>query len=158
MVGMTRPLTPAQLGPRLAEVYHLLGPLYRAAQRWVEGDEPTMGMSMGVRAVLDELNWSSPATVPALARRLDVSRQFVQRMVNDALAAGWVERHPNPEHQRSSLLDLTSAGQQAIDAVIRREHERLGRTPGGLSDQDIDATLRVLDAMRKGIDLPEVTD
>lgn len=150
---MSVPLGPDRLGLRLAEVYGVLGPLYRRVQRRVEMDESVMGMSIGVRAVLDELRrTSSAATVPALTERLDLSRQFVQRMVNDAIAAGWLDRRANPAHRRSPLLVLTSAGVTVIDAVLAREHELMGDTPGDLTEQDVDTTLRVLAAMRAAVD------
>ena len=151
--AVSRPLDPSALGPRLAEVYHLLGTVYRQVQRRVESDEPRMGMSVGVRAVLDQLHRrEAPATVPALASSLHLSRQFVQRMVNDALDAGWLERRPNPTHRRSVLLALTPAGRSAIDAVVAHEHTLMGRTPGDLTDDDVDTTLRVLTAMRAALD------
>ena len=150
---MSVPLGPDQLGLRLAEVYSVLGPVYRRVQRRVEMNESAMGMSIGVRAVLDEMRrTSSAATVPALTERLDLSRQFVQRMVNDAIAAGWLDRRANPAHRRSPLLALTSAGVTAIDAVLTREHELMGHTPGDLTEQDVDTTLRVLAAMRAAVD------
>jgi DNA-binding MarR family transcriptional regulator len=154
-VRMAGAVEPSRLGVRLAEVYRLLGPLYRQVQRRVEADEPVMGMSTGVRAVLDELAQVRQATVPALAARLGISRQFVQRMVNDAIAARWVVRGDNPAHRRSSLLALTPDGRRAIGAVLDREHELMGRTPGALTDDDIDTTLRVLAAMRAALDALE---
>jgi DNA-binding MarR family transcriptional regulator len=147
MSGMARPLRPSELGPRLAGVYQVLGPLYRAAQRRVETDEPVMGMSVGVRAVLDELTLQAPATVPELARRLGLSRQFVQRMVNDARDAHWVTLLENPAHARSSLIDLSGRGESAIHDVHEREHELMGRVGGRLTAQDVETTLRVLREM-----------
>ena len=155
MRAVTGVLEPERLGARLAGVYRQLGPLYRQVQRRVEADEPAMGMSVGVRAVLDELCHAQQATVPTLAAGLGLSRQFVQRMVNDAFAAGWVERRGNPGHRRSALIVLTDEGRAAIDAVLAREHELMGRTPGGLTDADIDTTLRVLGAMRAALDALE---
>ncbi|MEV6427741.1 hypothetical protein [Nocardia sp. NPDC051463] len=58
-----------------------------------------------------------------------LSRQFVQRTVNDA-AADLVEFQPNPLHQRSPLIALTPAGTSAITAAIRREHALPRRTGG----------------------------
>ncbi|MBM6401066.1 MarR family winged helix-turn-helix transcriptional regulator [Phycicoccus sonneratiae] len=150
---MTTPLPPDRLGSRLAEVYHLLGTVYRQVHRRVETDEPAMGMSVGIRAVLDALHRRDrPSTVPRLATDLELSRQFVQRMVNDALDRGWVERRDNPEHRRSVLLVLTPAGRAAIDAVVAREHALMGATPGGLTEDDVTTTLRVLGAMRTALD------
>lgn len=152
MAGMARPLTPAELGPRLATVYQVLGPLYRRVLRRVEADQPEMGMSVGVRAVLDELEVASPATVPDLARRLDLSRQFVQRSVNDARDVAWVELVDNPAHRRSSLVEITWAGLAAIQRVHEREQALMGLVGGDLTAEDIDTTLRVLREMLAAIE------
>lgn len=76
---------------------------------------------VGVRAVLDQLRREGERTVPQMARAQGLSRQFVQRMVNDARAAGYVDLRDNPAHQRSSLVALTQPGREAIDAVTARE-------------------------------------
>src|SRR5690625_6399370 len=88
---MENALPPDQLAARLAEVYVEIGPLYRKVARIVERSQPVMGMSVGVRAVLEQLSRLGERTVPQLARAQDLSRQFVQRMVNDAKEAGFVE-------------------------------------------------------------------
>ncbi|MDA3649350.1 MarR family transcriptional regulator [Saccharopolyspora indica] len=151
MVGNS-PLPPDELGPRLAEVYAVLGPLYRRVARLVERDSPRDGLSIGVRAVLERLELAGTAeTVPQIARTLELSRQFVQRMVNDALEQDFVALKPNPAHRRSSLVELTDAGRAAINALQRREHETMGRVGGDLTEADIDTTLRVLRHMLAAI-------
>lgn len=143
-----RPLTPDELGPRLAEVFALVGPLYRRAQRKVEEDAPIEGLSVGVRAILELLSLRGTSlTVPQMGRALAVSRQFAQRMTNDAAAHGYVESRPNPAHQRSLLIHLTDAGQTAIDAVTAREHAVLRGVGGGLTDTEVTACVRVLTHM-----------
>ena len=112
-----KPLPPDELGHRLTEVFDLVGPLYRLTQRKVEQGESVEGLSVTVRAVLDLLHKRGPLTVPAMGRALAVSRQFVQRTVNEAAAQGLVESIPNPAHQRSSLIRLTDPGREAITAV-----------------------------------------
>jgi DNA-binding MarR family transcriptional regulator len=143
------------LAARLAEVYLVVGPLYRKVLRAVERDQPAMGMSVGVRAVLDQLRREGARTVPAVAREQDLSRQFVQRMVNDAATEGWVESLPNPEHRRSHLIRLTVVGEAAIDAVLAREHALLLEVGAGLTEADVAATLRVLRAMEAALDRAE---
>lgn len=91
-----KPLPPDELGPRLMEVFDLVGPLYRRVQRKVEQGEAVEGLSVGVRAVLDLLHRHGPMTVPQMGRAQAISRQFVQRMVNDAAARGLVESTPTP--------------------------------------------------------------
>ncbi|WP_280696091.1 MarR family winged helix-turn-helix transcriptional regulator [Kitasatospora sp. GP82] len=129
------------------EVFALVGPLYRRVQRKVEQDAPIQGLSVGVRAVLDLLREYGPMTVPQMGRAQALSRQFVQRMVNDAAAQHLVETFPNPAHQRSSLIRLTDDGRAAITAVTTRERALLRHVGGDLTDADITACLRVLGRM-----------
>ncbi|MEU2060754.1 MarR family transcriptional regulator [Streptomyces sp. NPDC013455] len=136
-----------ELAERLTEVFDLVGPLYRRVQRKVEEAAPIEGLSVGVRAVLDLLRARGALTVPQMGRTLALSRQFVQRMVNDAARQGLVEATPNPAHRRSSLIRLTGPGRAAIGAVRAREHELLRRVDGELTMADVDTCLRVLGAM-----------
>ncbi|SEK34190.1 DNA-binding transcriptional regulator, MarR family [Streptacidiphilus jiangxiensis] len=140
------PLSPDELPGRLMEVFALVGPLYRRVQRRIELDA-THGVSVGVRAVLDLLRENGPMTVPQMGRAQSISRQFVQRMVNDGMAAGLVEAVPNPAHARSSLIRLTGAGRAAIDTIVDREHAVLRQAAGDLTDTDLSTTVRVLGRM-----------
>jgi DNA-binding MarR family transcriptional regulator len=137
---------------RLIEVFDLVGPLYRRAHRKVEQDAPTGGLSVGVRAVLNMLREHGPMTVPQMGRDQALSRQFVQRMVNDAAARGLVESVPNPAHRRSSLIRLTGTGRAAITAVIDRERAVLREAGGGLADADITSCIRVLSHLLRFLD------
>ncbi|NEC27588.1 MarR family transcriptional regulator [Streptomyces sp. SID8111] len=143
----TTPLPPDHLADRLTEVFDLVGPLYRRVHRKVELTAPLEGLSVGVRAVLDLLHKQGPLTVPQMGRAQDLSRQFVQRMVNEAAAQGLVETAPNPAHRRSRLIRLTTAGTTTIEAVHAREHALLRTIDGNLTTADVDACLRVLAAM-----------
>ncbi|MDT0614097.1 MarR family winged helix-turn-helix transcriptional regulator [Streptomyces lancefieldiae] len=146
------PLPPDVLARRLTEVYDLIGPLYRRTQRSVEQGLAVHGLSVGVRAVLALLHRNGPMTVPQMGRAQAISRQFVQRMVNDAAARGLVESVPNPAHRRSSLIRLTDEGRAAITAVLDREHLVLREVGGDLTDADVATCLRVLGAMLGALD------
>ncbi|MER6981691.1 MarR family winged helix-turn-helix transcriptional regulator [Streptomyces carpinensis] len=139
--------SPDEVAERLTEVFGLVGPLYRRVQRKVEQQVPAEGLSVGVRAVLDLLRVQGPMTVPQMGRAQALSRQFVQRMVNDAARHGMVEILANPAHRRSSLIRLTDEGRAAISAVRAREHALLRQVDGDLTIADIDACIRVLGAM-----------
>ncbi|AIS01781.1 MarR family winged helix-turn-helix transcriptional regulator [Streptomyces glaucescens] len=151
-----KPLPPDELGHRLTEVFDLVGPLYRRVQRAVEQGEAVEGLSVGVRAVLDLLRRHGPLTVPQMGRAQAISRQFVQRMVNEATARGLVESIPNPAHQRSSLIRLTDEGRSAITAVLAREHTVMREVGGGLTEAEVTACLRVLGEMLKVFDHVDV--
>ncbi|MEU9734556.1 MarR family transcriptional regulator [Streptomyces sp. NPDC048002] len=150
------PLDPDELGHRLNEVYDLVGPLYRRAFRKVEQGEQIEGASVGVRSVLDLLRRHGPLTVPQMGRILALSRQFVQRMVNDAAEHGWVEITPNPAHQRSSLIRPTAAGEELITAVLAREHALNRQVGGDLTDADVRACVKVLTEILKTFDHVDV--
>ena len=145
------PLAPEALAPRLAEVYVALGPVYRRVARLVEQDEQVSGLSVGVRNVLDQLRRDGERTVPQLARAQDLSRQYTQRMVDQAAADGLVELIENPAHRRSRLVRLTPAGDAAITAVIERELSLLERVGGDLTAAELDGTLRVLHHMDQAL-------
>ena len=150
------PLPPGELAVRLAEVYLLVGPLYRRVLRKVELGEEIEGLGVGVRAVLDMLRREGPMTVPQMGRAQALSRQFVQRMVNDAAARGFVEAVPNPAHRRSSLITLTEPGRVVIEAVTAREHGLLGQVGGELTQADVDACVKVLSRMLDALSDVEV--
>jgi DNA-binding MarR family transcriptional regulator len=127
----------------LAQVFDLVGPLYRRAQRKVEQDVAAAGLSVGVRAVLTMLYRQGPMTVPQMGRAQALSRQFVQRMVNEAAARDLVAPTPNPAHRRSSLIRLTPAGHRLIDAALDRERATLSQV-GDLTEAEIATCLKVL--------------
>ncbi|MFJ5642660.1 MarR family winged helix-turn-helix transcriptional regulator [Streptomyces sp. NPDC093223] len=156
MNDIDEPLGPDELGDRITEVYDLIGPLYRRAFRKIEQGEQIEGASVGVRSVLDLLRRFGPMTVPQMGRIMALSRQFVQRTVNDAAARGWAEVIPNPAHQRSSLIRLTDAGRTVITAVLAREHAVNRQVGGGLTDAEITACVRVLRELLRTMDHVDV--
>ncbi|KEI44845.1 MarR family winged helix-turn-helix transcriptional regulator [Saccharopolyspora rectivirgula] len=143
-----KPLPPEELGPRLAEVYSVVGPLYRRAVRAIEQHPSQKGIPVAVRALLEYLDRTGrAATVPQIARSLGLSRQFVQRTVNQARQQEFVELLPNPAHRRSPLIGLTATGHATFTAVEQREQQLLGRIASDITDTDVEATLRVLRTM-----------
>ncbi|MEU3556547.1 MarR family winged helix-turn-helix transcriptional regulator [Streptomyces fragilis] len=141
------PMDPDARARRLTEVFDLVGPLYHKVFRKVEQETPVDGVSVGVRAVLDLLDRHGPLTVPRMSRAQALSRQFVQRMVNDAVARGFAESRPNPAHRRSPLIALTPAGARAVAAVTAHERTLLRQVDGDLTHEDVDACLKVLGRM-----------
>ncbi|MGW1623933.1 MarR family winged helix-turn-helix transcriptional regulator [Streptomyces sp. NPDC002172] len=156
MNDIDKPLAPDELGDRITEVFDLIGPLYRRAFRKIEQGEQIEGASVGVRSVLDLLRRYEPMTVPQMGRIMALSRQFVQRMVNDAVARGWAEVTPNPAHQRSPLIRLTAEGRATITAVLAREHALNRQVGGDLTDAEITACVRVLKQLLRTFDHVDV--
>ncbi|WP_329295464.1 MarR family winged helix-turn-helix transcriptional regulator [Streptomyces pseudovenezuelae] len=157
MSDMDKPLPPDELGHRVSEVFDLVGALYRRGLRKLEQDEAVAGVSVGVRSVLVLLHRYGPMTVPQMARIMALTRQFVQRMTNEAMERGWTEATPNPAHQRSSLIRITDDGGAVITAILAREHA-LNRQVGGgeLTDAELRACVRVLKEMLRTFDHVDV--
>lgn len=149
------PLPPDELGHRVSEVFDLIGALYRRGLRKIEQGQQVEGVSVGVRSVLALLRRHGAMTVPQMGRIMTLTRQFVQRMVNDAVAEGWAEVTPNPAHQRSSLIRITPEGEAMIDTILAREHALNRQVGGDLTDADLRACTRVLKEMLKTFDHAE---
>lgn len=67
-------------------------------------------------------------TIPQIARRLGVSRQNEQRVVNDLVGAGLAEYAPNPDHKTSPLARLTAEGDRvlrSINAAAEESHQAI---------------------------------
>lgn len=82
-----------------------------------------------------------------LAERLGMSDQGAAKIVNEMEQRGYLERHPDPVDGRIKKLRLSSRGAKAL-AAARRFHaayvRRLGKS---LSEDDLAATRRVLEAV-----------
>ena len=119
-------------------------PLMQAAEAAVERGLEGSGLTVRMRAVLEILADGGPATVPDIAQRLEIKRQYVQLMINDTHAAGFTKAVANPRHQRSKLIALTEAGQSLIAQVMQREKELLQTIGSDLSEDELVITLKTM--------------
>lgn len=119
-------------------------PLMQAAEAAVERGLEGSGLTVRMRAVLEILADGGAATVPDIAQRLEIKRQYVQLMINATHAAGFTEAVPNPRHQRSKLIALTEVGQSLITQVMQREKELLQTIGSDLPEDELAITLRTM--------------
>lgn len=122
-------------------------PLLQQIETAVAAGLDGTGLTVRMRAVLEILVSDGPSTVPALARRLSIQRQYVQLMVNDTEAVGLTTRFPNPAHRASPLIDLTAAGREAISEALDREAAIVERIARQFDPNDIAAAKRVSDGL-----------
>jgi DNA-binding MarR family transcriptional regulator len=78
-------------------------------------------LSLGKRGVLLLLMRSGPQTVPQIAQKKEVSRQYIQKVVNQLAQVGYVAFAENEAHKRSSLVQLTDQGRTYL--IGRLQHE-----------------------------------
>jgi len=77
-----------------------------------------------------------PQTVPSIARAMGLTRQAVQRLVNELVADGLIEGRPNPAHRRANLFALTDLGEAAVADASARQAP--AKSSSGFDDMDDD--------------------
>lgn len=108
--------------------------------------------SAGRRSILKSLTSGGPQTVPQMARLRAVSRQHIQKLVNDLVADGLVELTDNPAHRTSRLVRITEKGEAVASATARREAEILPEVSRGIPLEDIRKATRVLQSLKRGFE------
>lgn len=138
------------------QLHHLIWmsrPLMQAAESCVEAGLAGTNLTVRMRAVLEILDKYGDQTVPELAARLEIQRQYVQIMCNETLASGFIEQRPNPRHKRSSIMALTDQGRTLIEDILTREMQIMEQMSEELSEEDIttalNVVLAVLDSLKK---------
>jgi DNA-binding MarR family transcriptional regulator len=119
-------------------------PLMQAAEACVEAGLIGTNLTVRMRAVLEILDKYGEQTVPEIAARLEINRQYVQIMCNETLASGFVEQRANPRHKRSPILALTDHGRTLIQEIISREMKLVDEIGGNLSPEEISTALKVV--------------
>jgi DNA-binding MarR family transcriptional regulator len=85
------------------------------------GDEITapFGLTSARWKVLGAIATSGrPLHVAQIARNMGITRQAVQRIVNELEKEGLVALGVNPDHQRASLVNLTDQGHSVYSKVM----------------------------------------
>lgn len=106
---------------------YLTTQLARHVQRMVSeafDEVDARGYHYRLLAALDEVGPTSQAD---LGRRVDVDRSDVVAAVNELVAAGQVERAPDPADGRRNVISLTPAGRRQLrrlDGALDRTQER----------------------------------
>jgi DNA-binding MarR family transcriptional regulator len=83
----------------------------QAANACVEAGLEGTELTVRMRAVLEILRRHGDQTVPDIAARLEIKRQYVQLMVNEVLAGGFVEQRANPSAASSERTEKQMAAQ-----------------------------------------------
>ncbi|PPF85664.1 MarR family transcriptional regulator [Subtercola sp. Z020] len=110
-----------------------------------------LGLTSARWQVLGAIGVGPSRPVAWLARDLGVSRQNVQRIVNDLQRDGLVSLEPNPHHKRAQLVEITSTGRDALDSATRRAKPWAEHAAAGIDPDDIETTQRVLHAIGDAI-------
>lgn len=128
----------------LYQIVWMSRPLMQAAEAAVDAGLAGTGLTVRMRAVLEILHRDGAQTVPDIATKLAIQRQYVQLMVNETLSAGLTVTRPNPRHKRSSLLELTDPGRALIETVMAGERAVLAEIADAIEATEAQAALRLI--------------
>ena len=132
---------------KLYDLIWMSRPLMQAAEACVETGLAGTDLTVRMRAVLEILRAHGELSVPNIAAKLEIQRQYVQVMVNETLASGFTTQRPNPRHKRSPLLALTDQGRAMIESIMQKEMDLMTLIAAGFPDDDIATALRVVEAV-----------
>jgi DNA-binding MarR family transcriptional regulator len=108
-------------------------------------------ITLGMRAVLEQLARGGPSTVPEIARARYVTRQHIQMLVNGLSEQKLVAFQNNPAHKRSPLVRLTPKGERTIERMLEKERRLLAGN-FGIRSADLQHAADVLRTVRAGFD------
>ncbi len=137
--------------PDLAPIVSRISRLYSLLKAASDEMHAEIGVTASMRNVMTLLATAGDRTVPELARERAVSRQHVQSVINDLLAAGLVRPAPNPSHRRSPRLALTDEGLRRLRMVSEREAQTLSRIAPAVSHLDLAAAARLFDSLERDL-------
>jgi DNA-binding MarR family transcriptional regulator len=93
-----------------------------------------------------------PLSVAQIARNMGLTRQAVQRLVNEMEADELVQFAPNPHHQRAKLVVLSAAGKSAFAAAMKRQTAWATELGTGFTARKIAAAVVTLRSIRQRLD------
>lgn len=129
----------------ILETFRLNGALLSAGDRLI-GD---LGLSSARWQVLGPIADAPQAlTVAQIARNMGLTRQAVQRVVNEMVADGLLQLASNPRHRRARLVAMTDEGRRVYEAAMARQAPWASALGGGLTEAEINDACRVLLALR----------
>jgi DNA-binding MarR family transcriptional regulator len=135
--------------PDLAPLIDRVPRLYYQLRAFADELNGVLGVSASMRGVMTQLSTGRARTVPDLARERQVSRQHVQTVVNDLMAAGLARTEANPASRRSPLISLTDEGRRHLRLIREREAAVLSQIAPAISHGELAAAMRLFDILER---------
>ncbi|MBV8371775.1 MAG: MarR family transcriptional regulator [Candidatus Eremiobacteraeota bacterium] len=106
------------LGNLAVEIFRLNGALLSSGNSMTRD----LGMSSSRWQVVGAIEMAGrPLSVSQIARNMGLTRQSVQRLVNELEADGFLVLADNPNHRRASLASLTPTGRRVFRKIMDRQ-------------------------------------
>ena len=133
------------------EVFRLNGALLAAGDALVHD----LGLTSARWQVLGAVALS-PVALPVahLARNMGLTRQAVQRVVDDLRAEGLVQLEPNPHHRRAMLVTMTETGEVAYRQASELQQRWADDLVVDLPAEAVEAAAGLLRTLQQRLDRP----
>jgi DNA-binding MarR family transcriptional regulator len=130
----------------IIDVFRLNGALLASGDTLVKD----LGLTSARWQVLGAIAFSPvPLPVAHLANNMGLTRQAVQRSVDEMLSDGLVRLEPNPHHKRAMLVMMTERGESAYRAASVRQERWADALADGLSHRGVEAAGRLLRELQR---------
>jgi DNA-binding MarR family transcriptional regulator len=135
----------------IIDVFRLNGGLLASGDTLVKD----LGLTSARWQVLGAIALSPvPLPVAHLANNMGLTRQAVQRSVDEMLSDGLVRLDPNPHHKRAMLVTMTGRGESAYRAASERQERWADALGDGLSHGGVEAADRLLRDLQRRLASP----
>jgi DNA-binding MarR family transcriptional regulator len=120
----------------ILDVFRLNGALLASGDTLVKD----IGLTSARWQVLGAIALSPvPLPVAHIANNMGLTRQAVQRSVDEMLSNGLVRLDPNPHHKRAMLVTMTERGTSAYRAASERQVRWADGLAAGVSPEGVEA-------------------
>lgn len=110
-------------------------------------------LSMSQISALSTIQRHGPLRVGELARREQISKSSVTRLVARLEGTGYLERTVDPDDGRSFMVAITAHGHELLAAARQRANEFLALQVGRLSEDDRRSIMAALPSLERLIAL-----
>lgn len=97
--------------------------------------------------LLYELNHSAPLYATDLARRLDLSPDYLSKALGKFERQGLMTRTPSPDDSRKRVITATQAGREAYEALRETSNAHISKMIGDLSGEERERLLAAMDTI-----------
>lgn len=125
----------------ILQIFQLNGELLDAGNKLTK----PFGLTSSRWQVLGAIEmFGQPMSVAQIARRMGLSRQAVQRTVNELNKLGLVDLQPNIDHKRSPLIELTSEGSKVMKGINQAQAKWVNELSASISEKSLKQVLNTL--------------
>lgn len=130
----------------ILEVFRLNGAMINAGNQLTK----PLGLTSARWQVMGAVELADQAlTVSQIARRMELARQGVQRIVHDLEVLGLVNLKHNVDHKRAALVSFTDEGKKAMKKINAAQATWVTQLAGGLNERHLKEALKVLRSVRE---------